>query len=71
MKVTDSWNVAGMTILTLSDGLPEHTWRSIVIDGQAFEPRIPMYGGDTSRLKNNMVSVRGEHDFTGKDVEFV
>lgn len=71
MKVIDSWNIRGMTLLTLSDSIPNGGWRRIVIDGEIFEPIIPMYAGDVSRTKNNAIGISGRHDFTGKTVEFV
>ncbi len=71
MKVTDSWSVAGLTVLTLSEPLPEGTWESVSVDGQKFEVLRPMYAGDISQVKDNSIGVRGEHDFTGKTVEFV
>lgn len=70
MKVTDSWSVAGLTVLTLSESLPEGTWKSISVDGQKFEVLRPMYAGDISQVKDNSIGVRGEHDFTGKTIEF-
>lgn len=71
MKVIDSWNVAGMTLLTLSESIPKGSWSKVVIDGESFKPLIPMYAGDISRVKNNSIGIRGEHDFTGKTIEFV
>lgn len=71
MKVTDCWHVAGMTLLTLSGSIPAGSWRNVIIDGERFEPLIPMYAGDASRAKNNAIGIDGEHDFTGKTVEFV
>ena len=70
-KVIDSWKVSDITFLTLSDALPEATWHTIIIDGMPFDPLIPMYGGDISRLKNNAVGIRGSFDLTGKTVEFI
>lgn len=71
MIVTDSWNVAGLTVLTLSEPLPDGAWKSVVVDGEKLEALRPMYAGDISNLKNNAVGIRGEHDFTGKTIEFV
>lgn len=71
MKVTDSWHVAGMTLLVLSGSVPSGEWQRIVIDGKTFEAITPMYAGDISRAKNNTVGIRGSHDFDGKTVEFV
>lgn len=71
MKATDSWSVAGLTVLTLSEPLPEGTWESVSVDGQKFEVLRPMYAGDISQVKGNSIGVRGEHNFTGKTVEFV
>ena len=71
MKVTDSWSVAGLTVLTLSEPLPSSPWKSIIVDGEKFEALRPMYAGDISQVKGNSIGVRGEHNFTGKTVEFV
>ncbi len=71
MKVIDSWNVSGLTLLTLSDSLPKTPWRRIIIDGETFEPMVPMYAGDASRAKDNAVGIKGEHDFAGKMISFV
>lgn len=71
MKVTDSWSVAGLTVLTLSEPLPSSPWKSIIVDGEKFEALRPMYAGDISQVKDNSIGVRGEHDFTGKAIEFV
>ena len=43
----------------------------MVIDGKSYDAILPMYAGDISRLKNNSIGIKGEHDFTGKEVEFV
>ncbi len=71
MKATDSWSVAGLTVLTLSEPLPSSPWKSIIVDGEKFEALRPMYAGDISQVKGNSIGVRGEHNFTGKTVEFV
>ncbi len=71
MKVTDSWNIAGLTVLTLSEPLPNGPWRSVIVDGKKFEALVPMYAGDISQVKDNSIGIRGTHDFTGKTIEFV
>ena len=71
MIVTDSWNVAGLTVLTLSEPLPGGAWKSVVVDGEKLEALRPMYAGDISQVKDNSIGVRGEHGFTGKAIEFV
>ena len=70
MKVTDCAHIAGITLLTLSDELPKGPWKHIIVDEKSFEPLVPMYAGDISCVKNNSVGIRGEHDFTGKQIEF-
>lgn len=71
MKVTDSWSVAGLTVLTLSEPLPDGAWKSVIVDGEKLEALRPMYAGDISQVKDNSIGVRGERDFTGKTIEFV
>ncbi len=71
MKVTDSWSVAGLTVLALSEPLPSSPWKSIIVDGEKYEALRPMYAGDISQVKDNSIGVRGTHDFTGKTIEFV
>ena len=71
MKVIDSLSIAGITLLALSEELPSRNWKSVVIDGQRFDALRPMYAGDISQVKDNSIGIRGEHDFTGKTIEFV
>lgn len=71
MKVIDSLSIAGITLLALSEELPSRNWKSVVIDGQTFDALRPMYAGDISQVKDNSIGIRGEHDFTGKTIEFV
>ncbi len=71
MRVTDCTHIAGMTLLALSEELPKGPWKNVAIGGEVFEPLLPMYAGDISRVKNNSLGIRGEHDFTGEDIEFV
>ena len=71
MKVTDSWNVANTTVLTLSGPLPDGAWKSVVVDGESFDVMRPLYASDISRLKDNTIGIDGAHDFTGKTIEFV
>lgn len=71
MKVTDSWNIAGLTVLSLSGSLPNSPWKSFIVDAEKFEALVPMYAGDISQVKDSSIGVRGEHDFTGKTIEFV
>ncbi|OFK24995.1 hypothetical protein [Olsenella sp. HMSC062G07] len=71
MNVTDNWNVAGLTVLTLSEPLPDGAWKSVAVDGEKFEALRPMYAGDISQVKNNPIGIRGEHGFTGKTIEFL
>lgn len=71
MKVTDSWSVAGLTVLTLSEPLPDGAWKSVIVDGEKLEALRPMYAGDISQVKDNSIGVRGERDFTGETIEFV
>lgn len=71
MKVTDSWSVAHLTLLTLSEPIPNGSWKSVIVDGEKFEALRPMYAGDISQVKDNSIGIRGTHDFTGKTIEFV
>ena len=71
MLINDCWCVADMTWVILSGSIPVGRWNSVVIDGKSYDAILPMYAGDISRLKNNSIGIKGEHDFTGKEVEFV
>ena len=71
MKVTDSWSVAHLTLLTLSEPIPNGSWKSVIVDGEKFEALRPMYAGDISQVKDNSIGILGTHDFTGKTIEFV
>lgn len=70
MRVTDCSNIAGLTLLVLSEELPNGSWGRVIIDGESYKPLIPMYAGDISRVKNKSIGIRGEHDFLGKEIEF-
>lgn len=71
MLINDCWCVAGMTWVILSGSIPIGRWNSMVIDGKNYDVMLPMYAGDISRLKDNSIGIKGEHDFTGKEIEFV
>ena len=60
-----------MTWVILSGSIPIGRWNSVVIDGKNYDAILPMYAGDISRLKNNSIGIKGELDFTNKEIEFV
>lgn len=70
MKVTDCSHIAGLTLLELSEELPKKPWQHVIIGGKIYEPMVPMYAGDISRVKDNSIGIRGEHDFMGMEVDF-
>lgn len=70
MIIADCLRAANNTLLVLSDSLPKGTWRTIVINGQQFEPLPIMYAGDVSKIEDNAIGIRREHDFTGKEISF-
>lgn len=45
-------------------------WESVIVDGEKFEALRPMYAGDISQVKDNSIGIRGEHNLTGKTIEF-
>lgn len=65
MKVTDSVHLHGATLLFLSGERPETDWRRFAIGGADYEPLAVMDAG------RNVTAVSGEHDLTGRDIEFV
>lgn len=64
MKVNDSWEIRGTTILRLDGAIPLTDWREMIIDGARFEPRPVMDSG------RDVIAVEGKHDLVGKEVEF-
>ena len=73
MRVTECEYLASIdkTMLRLSSDLPSGKWTTATIDGQPFRPYLPMYAGDISRIEDNIIYIDGEHELTGKTVEFV
>lgn len=54
-----------ITVLTLDGNFPNTKWDSIVVDGERY---TSLY---MSGARFDLVAIEGEHDFVGKDVEFI
>ena len=62
MRVDDSFEVGGMTVLKLTEDLPVSGWRLLVIDGSTYKPLPVMDAGwDT-------IAIEGSHELDGKTV---
>lgn len=65
MKITESIPICGYTSLSLSETLPLTRWNTLIIDGIEYEPVPIMDGG------NDCIAIHGNHDLTGREIEFV
>lgn len=67
MKITDSWTIAGYTVLSFSDVDPADWFidgKAVKIDGVVY-PRVTAYD------LGPVIAIKGEFDFIGKDVEIL
>lgn len=65
MKITDSTFIKGYTSLALSESIPLKRWGKMLIDGEEYTPIPIMDAG------NECIAIMGNHDLTGKEVQFV
>lgn len=65
MKITESIFVKHYTSLSLSDDIPNRSWRKLLIDGVQYDP-VPIFDAG-----NDCIAIHGNIDLTGKDIEFV
>ncbi len=64
-RVEDQFVVHGITILTLNEDMPHSDWRKVRIDGEMFDYIPAMDCGF------NVLGIKGEHEFVGKEIQFV
>lgn len=67
MKITDSWSIAGCTVLSFSDVDPD----ALVIGGEGVRIDGFIYPRGRAHNIGPRMAIKGEFDFTGKDVEII
>ena len=65
MKIIESTPISNYTALVFESPLPRTEWRAIVVEGVRYETLPVMDAG------NNVLAIKGTHDLTGKEAEFV
>ena len=65
MKIDDCFEIAGFTVLTLSENRPKTNWNTLRIEGLEYAPQIVMDAAD------NVIAIKGSYNLAGKTLEFV